>query len=70
MSFVWFTNAHIDHYGKPIAVNRNHVFSTFTAERKRNEQDETVTVLFAGSEGAWEVQESLEEAVARLNTNG
>lgn len=68
MNFAWFTNAHQDHFGQSIAINKNHVFAVFAVNRKRNDVDETITVLFAGSEGAWEVQERLEEVVARLNS--
>lgn len=69
MQFQWFTNAHPEHYGKPIAINPNHVLAVFEVEREREGAQETVTILFGGPQGSWEVQESSTEAVPRLNQN-
>jgi hypothetical protein len=68
MAFKWFTNAHTEHYGKPIAVNGDHVLAIFEVEREREGAQETVTILFGGPQGSWEVQEDSAEAVSRLNS--
>ena len=71
MSFKWFTNAVEGHVDEPIAINPDHIVNVYerktTVATSEGNKEKKVTILFAGSIGSWEVKESLEDVVARLN---
>lgn len=71
MAFKWFTNAVEGHVDEPIAINPDHIVNVYerstTVATSEGNKEKKVTILFAGAIGSWEVKESLEDVVARLN---
>lgn len=71
--FLKFTNAVKEHEGKSITVNMDKVISIFekTAHvvTANESKEKTVTVLYAGADGSWEVEESYLNVIARVSAN-
>lgn len=69
MALKYFTNAFKGNATDSIAINPNHVISVFETVFTDPETNEIkqITNIFAGSQGAWQVEDSLLDVVARLN---
>lgn len=71
MAFKYFTNAVENHVDESIAINPSHIVNVYerktTVATSEGNKEKKVTILFAGAVGSWEVKESMEEVVARLN---
>lgn len=67
----WFTNAVSDHEGESLAINSTHVINVYertkTIAKEEGNVDVKTTFIFCGAAGTWEVKESIEIVVARLN---
>jgi len=63
------TNASPIHKDKQIAINSTHIVSMFTDNVFRDgaESPETVTFIYCPPHGTWEVQESIEEIIEKIN---
>lgn len=73
MMFLKFTNAVKEHEGKSITINMDRVISIFekTAHvvTANESKEKTVTILYAGPNEIWEVEESYLNVIARVNSN-
>lgn len=71
MAFIFFTNAAEGFEGTSIAINTDQVVSVLerkiTIAADSGNTTKTTTVLYAGTNGSWEVTDPYLEAVARLN---
>lgn len=71
--FIKLTNASPAHKGKEVAVNGNAIVSMHSDKISRQNEDgtittiEDVTFLFCPPHGTWEVTESIDEVVNKLN---
>lgn len=61
-----FTNA-VDRFkGNPIFINRSHITAVY--ENAREEGGSLITVIYGGHAGiCWEVEESLDEVIKKIN---
>jgi len=67
--FISLTNASPAHKGKSVAVRKDLIVSVFRNTVIREDDTvEEVTLVFAPPHGTWEVEETYEEIVAKLNT--
>jgi len=66
---ILLTNASPIHKDKNIAINSTHIVSMFTDTivRDGEESPETVTFIYCPPHGTWEVQESIEEIIEKVN---
>lgn len=69
MSLKIFTNAYKGNASDSIAINPSHVVTVFEGLITDSETNElsSVTHIFAGQNGAWQVEEDYLTVVARLN---
>jgi hypothetical protein len=69
--FKWFTNAVEEFKGQSFAINVNKVIHVHervqNIEKKRKKTTVKTTILYCGVNETWEVEESIEYVVARLN---
>jgi hypothetical protein len=67
----WFTNATKEYEDESIAINSDHVVNvydrTVTVSKDEGNEEVTTTYIFCGPSGTWQVKESIEVVVARLN---
>lgn len=67
----WFTNSITDHENESIAINSTHVVNVYertkTVAKDEGNVEVKTTFIFCGPAGTWEVKESIEVVVARLN---
>jgi len=69
--FISLTNASEAHKGNKIAINIDlisTVFNTPNLAKKENGIIENITYVFCPPHGTWEVQESVDDVVAQLNS--
>ena len=69
--FISLTNASEAHKGNKIAINIEliaTVFNTPNLAKKENGIIENITYVFCPPHGTWEVQESVDDVVAELNS--
>ena len=69
--FISLTNASETHRGNKIAINIEliaTVFNTPNLAKKENGIIENITYVFCPPHGTWEVQESVDDVVAELNS--
>lgn len=69
--FIILTNAAPAHKGKLVSINSECIVTVNTDEIKRTEdsEPENVTFVFCPPHGTWEVSETLDEVVNKLNAS-
>jgi hypothetical protein len=69
MAMKFFTNAFKGNASDSIAINPQHVITVFETVLTNHETNEisTVTNIYAGQNGSWQVEEDYLTVVARLN---
>lgn len=67
--FIVLTNATPAHKGKLVSINSDCIVTVNSDEITRTEdsEPENVTFVFCPPHGTWEVSETLEEVVSKLN---
>jgi hypothetical protein len=67
--FITLTNMSVQHRGKPIVLNSSMIVSMMRATVVRDEvtqSSEVITYVFVPPHGTWEVSESMEEILQRI----
>ena len=69
MSLKIFTNAYKGNPSDSIAINPNHVITVFEGMITNPDTNEigSITNIFAGQNGSWQVEEDYLTVIARLN---
>lgn len=60
--FIKLTNASPAHKDQPVVINTEHIISVHRTEVTREDfSKDTITYVYAGTSGTWEIQETLDE---------
>lgn len=60
--FIKLTNASPAHKDQPVVINTEHIISVHRTEVTREDfSKDTITYVYAGTSGTWEIVETLDE---------
>jgi len=67
--FINLTNANPEFRGKPVAIRKDLIVSAFgNAMTREDGSVDQITLIFVPPHGSWEVLESYEEVLEKLNS--
>lgn len=64
MKHIKLTNAHKDHKGKSLILNTEYIASFFPA---KNEEEEEVVFAFGVQGNTWQVEETIDQIMEKIN---
>jgi hypothetical protein len=67
--FIHLTNANKEHYGEPVALNKNHIYSIFPMKYTNPDDglEYEITKVYCPPHGTWEVREPFIDVLYLLN---